>query len=102
MKSTNKKQVILKPVISEKSLTLYRNLRTATFIVEKTASKKDIAYNFEQMFGIKPENVGVVLKREESKSRNRKTYQSNTKRSMSKKAYINIGENKLDIFENIK
>lgn len=102
MKSTNKKQVILKPVVSEKSLNMYKNLRKATFIVEKAASKKDIAFNFEQMFGIKPVGITVVSQRIERKTRNRKTYQLTTKRGMSKKAYINIGENKLDIFENIK
>jgi len=102
MKALNKKQVILKPVISEKSLRLYRNMKTATFMVDRKASKKDIAYNFEQMFNIKPEKVAVVARRLETKARNRKTYQLTQKRKMGKKAYINIGENKLDIFENIK
>jgi ribosomal protein L23 len=102
MKAINKKQVIIKPLISEKTLTLYHNLKVCTFIVERESTKKDIAFTFESMFGIKPEKVKVVVGRDAVSTRNRKTYQKKTKRLIRKKAYVSIGENKLDIFENIK
>jgi large subunit ribosomal protein L23 len=102
MKQLIKKQVILKPVVSEKSLGLYNNLKVCTFEVSRDSSKKQIAYDFENMFGIKPTKVSVIVGRNLVNTRNKKTYQVSTNRRYEKKAYITIGDNKLDIFENIK
>lgn len=102
MKNISKKQIILRPIVSEKSLNLYRNLKKCTFEVDRKASKKDIITSFQEMFGIKPESIEVLRIRKQRNVRNRKTYQILTIRKESKKAYISIGENKLDIFENIK
>lgn len=81
---------------------MYNNLKVCTFEVSSDASKKQIAHDFEEMFAIKPVSVTVVTKRNLVNTRNPKTYQSSTRRVFAKKAYITIGENKLDIFENIK
>lgn len=102
MKNIVKKQVIMKPVVSEKSLNMYANLKVCTFEVAKDSTKKQIQYDFEAMFGIKPVSVTVVTKRDLINTRHKKTYQVKTRRNFAKKAYISIGENKLDIFENIK
>lgn len=102
MKQVNNKQVILKPVVSEKSLTMYANLKICTFEVSRDSSKKQIAYDFEQMFDLKPTDVKVVVNRNAStKHKSRKTGRLEIHRKYGKKAYISIGENKLDIFENL-
>lgn len=102
MEVLSKKQVILKPVLSEKSLTYYKNLKVCTFWVATDASKKDIQFSFKQAFGLDAKQVRTVVKRENRTIRNKKTYSSTEKRRYVKKAYINIGENSLDIFESIK
>ncbi len=102
MKEITKKQVIFKPIVSEKSMTLYSNLKVCTFEVARDATKKQIENDFEIMFGIKPLKTTIVVNRELVNTRNRKTYQVSTNRRFTKKAYITIGDNKLDIFENIK
>ena len=101
MNSINKKQVILKPVISEKSLGFYKNFKVTTFEVEKFSTKRDIKFAFEEMFGIKPVSIRTVRGRTEVSSRDRRTYRINVNRKEYKKAYIGIGDNKLDIFESI-
>lgn len=102
MKVAVKKQVIFKPIVSEKSLRLYNNFKVCTFVVSPDATKKQVEYSFEEVFGVKPEKIRVVMERDNVNSRHKKTYQVTTKRKASKKAYITIGDNKLDIFENIK
>lgn len=101
MKPIVKKQVIVKPVISEKSLGFYKNFKVCTFEVEKFSTKRDIMYSFEEMFGIKPVSIRTVVSRTQINSRDNRTYRINTNRKEYKKAYIGIGDNKLDIFENI-
>jgi ribosomal protein L23 len=101
MEAISKKQVILKPVLSEKSLTYYKNFKVCTFMVAPHATKKDIEFSFKQAFGIDAKAVRTVVQRKNRTVRNRKTYSANEIRTYVKKAYINIGESSLDIFESI-
>lgn len=95
-----KKQTILKPVLSEKSLNSYHNNKVCVFWVDIKSTKTDIAKNFKDHFGIEALVVRTVIQRKNSKVR---TKQRNAEvRKLAKKAYINIGDNTLDIFENIK
>lgn len=102
MKIVDKKQIILKPIFSEKTIDLYRNFKKCTFEVEYKSTKKQIATVFEELYGIKPESVDIVVLKKRRNVIDRNTYRVITKRKKGKKAYISIGDNKLDIFENIK
>lgn len=98
------KQVIIKPLITEKTYKLYKDNRVVTFIVDKKATKKNIAYYFNKIYGINPTSVRVVSSRKENTglvTKNGRLISRTHNRIKYKKAYINIGENKLEIFENI-
>ena len=100
MEVLNKKQILIRPAISEKSLLNYRNNRVCTFWVNPKSTKADIGYNFKTLFDIEPKSIRTVVLHDTS---TRGSYVNRTvKRRYMKKAYINIGDNKLDIFENIK
>ncbi len=101
--SVRKKQVIIAPVITESSLLMYRNLKVCTFWVDVRSTKKDIAVKFEDLYGIKPVSVRTTLIKKRINYRNANArYKIQTSRKLKKKAYIDIGQNVLDIFENIK
>ena len=103
MNSLSKKsQVILKPVLTEKSLSMYRLNRVCTCVVNPKSTKKDITFAFNQVYGIAPISVRTVVSRRTVASRNRKTYRTTLNRSYVKKAYINIGDKTFDLYENIK
>ncbi|BDQ04915.1 MAG: hypothetical protein KatS3mg084_0433 [Candidatus Dojkabacteria bacterium] len=101
--STKKKQVIIAPIITESSLLMYRNSKVCTFWVDVRSSKKDIAVKFEGLYGIKPISIRTALIRKRISYRNTNArYEIQTSRKLKKKAYIDIGQNVIDIFENIK
>jgi ribosomal protein L23 len=101
MEVLSKKQVIIKPILSEKSLTYYKNFKVCTFWVNPDASKKDIQFSFKSAFGIDAKTVRTVVQRKNRTVRNKKTYASKEIRTYVKKAYINIGDSSLEIFESI-
>jgi ribosomal protein L23 len=101
MKSINKKISLLRPVLSEKTLKMYNTFKICTFLVNRESTKKQIGYDFEEQFGVKPEAVRVVTSRDIVNTRNRKTYSQKLRRRFNKKAYISVGDNKIDIFEKV-
>jgi ribosomal protein L23 len=94
-----KKQLILKPVLSEKSLLGYKNNKICTFLVDSKSTKTELMREFEVLFGVKPVSITTVVSRRNKKART--ATKVTTNRKYIKKAYVNIGENSLDIFENI-
>lgn len=100
MENIVKKQIIIKPLLSEKSLGFYKNLKVCTFIVDTKASKKEIENAFKNIYGIEPVSVRTTLKRNYKVNR-KKVYSDKYKRTTQKKAYIDIGNSTLEIFENI-
>jgi ribosomal protein L23 len=100
MEALVKKQSIIRPLLSEKSVTEYRKNRTCTFWVSPKATKTEIAHEFKELFDIEAVKVQTLVSRKETNVRTKT--RSELKRKVSKKAYINIGEQTLDIFENIK
>lgn len=93
---------IKKPILTEKSLNLYNNYKICTFFVDINASKKQIGYEFENLFGIKPIYIKTSILKSRVYRRSPKDYRKLVLRKKIKKAYISIGDSTLDIFENIK
>ncbi|GIW57592.1 MAG: hypothetical protein KatS3mg083_537 [Candidatus Dojkabacteria bacterium] len=101
--SVEKKQVIIAPIITESSLLMYRNSKVCVFWVDAKSTKKDIAVKFEELYGIKPVRVRTaIIKKRMNYRKPNANYEIVTLRKLRKKAYIDIGQNVLDIFENIK
>lgn len=101
-KSSNLKVYLKNPLINEKTLYLYNNFKVCTFLVDSGATKKQIMYEFERLFGIKPIDVKTCIVKPRLSKRDPSNYRKLVIRRKYKKAYIAIGDSSLDIFENIK
>lgn len=94
-----KKQLFIRPVLSEKSLDAYRKNRVCTFWIAPQTTKSELKKEFNDVFGIVPLSITTVISRRNKSIRTAKKF--DTSRKYVKKAYVNIGDKKLDIFENI-
>lgn len=99
MKSINLKQIILRPVVTEKSLADQSNGKYY-FWVEKNANKNQIAEAFKSIFGIDPLSVNTIKVKGKVKT-NWKTRQPIMK-SDRKKAIIIVPKDKKIELLNIK
>jgi large subunit ribosomal protein L23 len=93
----NAEQVLVRPVVSEKSYALMED-GAYVFVVASDATKVDVRNAVEQVFGVKVKSVNT-LNRKGKTRRNRKT---NTvgKRSATKRAVVTLAAgDKIDLFE---
>jgi large subunit ribosomal protein L23 len=90
------RDVILKPVVSEKSYDLIQDDNTYTFIVDKRTNKTQIKQAVEAIFDVRVVNVNTMNRKGKQKRTGWVVGQrSNVKRAMVKLA---IGDS-IDIFE---
>jgi large subunit ribosomal protein L23 len=93
----NAEQVLLRPVVSEKSYALMED-GAYVFVVAPDATKIDVRHAVEQAFGVRVKSVNT-LNRKGKKRRNRKTNTVGT-RSATKRAVVTLaGGDKIDLFE---
>ena len=86
--------VLKKPVLTEKSLTLLRENKY-TFDVDVNANKIEIRNAVEKMFNVKVESVNVMNVRPKTKRVGRYTGKTNRRR----KAIVKLAEgHKIDLF----
>lgn len=91
----NPRDVILEPVVSEKSYDLIEDSNTYTFVVDRRSSKTEIKEAVQSIFGVKVIRVNTM---------NRKGKQKRTgwvvgRRSDSKRALVTLAAgNEIDIF----
>jgi large subunit ribosomal protein L23 len=92
-------QVIKRPVITEKGLTLKEKDRTLCFEVHEDASKQQIQEAVEQLFKVKVQHVRTMIV--PGKMRRRGKYSGY--RSDWKKAYVTLreGEKMIEYGENV-
>jgi large subunit ribosomal protein L23 len=91
------RQVLLKPVVSEKSYALLES-NQYTFIVHPTASKPEISDAVESIFDVTVLKVNT-LNRVGKKTRNRRTGKVGSK-SATKRAIVTLAEgDSIDLFE---
>jgi len=92
------RQVLLKPVVSEKSYALLES-NQYTFIVHPSASKPEIADAVRTIFDVTVTRVNT-LNRQGKKTRNRRTGKVGSKAS-TKRAIVTLAEgDSIDLFEN--
>jgi len=89
MSNKNPRDIIIKPVVSEKSYAAY-DQNVYTFVVAGDANKIEIRHAVEEIFGVKVTNVNTV-NRKGKRKRNRRTggYGS---RPDSKRAIVSVAE----------
>ena len=96
MTNKNPRDIIIKPVVSEKSYAAY-DANVYTFEVLASANKIQIKHAIEEIFGVKVTNVNTV-NRKGKRKRNRRTggYGS---RPNSKRAIVSVAEgDSIEIF----
>ena len=94
-KTANPRDIIIAPVVSEKSYTLMEQ-NTYTFYVATDSNKTQIKQAVEQIFGVKVDSVNTV-NREGKRKRSRTGY---GQRKSTKRAYVTLreGSDAIDIF----
>lgn len=97
MTTKDPRDVILKPVVSEKSYAAY-DANVYTFIVAPSSNKIEIRNAVEELFGRKVDKVHTI-NRKGKRKRNRRTGTWGT-RAAQKRAIITLaaGEERIDIF----
>ena len=90
------KDIIIRPIITEKSMHLTENNNTVTFVVAKNANKTEIKLAVEELFSVKVDRVNVITVR--AKAARMGQYVG--KKPGYKKAIIKLAEgHSIDIFE---
>ncbi len=91
--------VIIKPIISEKSYLAVEKSNTYTFVVSSNSSKPEIKDAIEFIFdGVKVSNVNT-LNRKGKRVRNRRN-NTWTQRSDHKRAIVTLSEGSIDLYTN--
>lgn len=91
--TANPRDIILAPVVSEKSYGLVE-MGQYTFFVRPDATKTQIKIAIEEIFGVKVESVNTI-NREGKRKRSRTGF---GKRKATKRAIVTLREGSIDIF----
>ncbi|MBT8207915.1 MAG: 50S ribosomal protein L23 [Acidimicrobiia bacterium] len=90
------RDVILKPVVSEKSYDLIQDQNTYTFLVHKTANKTEIKLAIAKIFDVKVDRVNTMNR----KGKRKRTGYVMGRRADVKRALVTLSPgNSIDIFE---
>ena len=96
------KQIIIKPMITEKSETLSEELVQYSFVVNKKANKIEIKSAVEQLYGVTVESVNTMIMPGKSKTRNTRSGLQKGKKPSFKKAIVRLSEGEeIDFFGDI-
>ncbi len=91
--------VIIEPVVSEKSYVTAEDNNAYTFIVAPSASKPEISDAVEALFeGVKVAKVNTLV-RKGKRVRNRRT-NTMSSRATTKRAIVTLAEGEIDIYGN--
>lgn len=94
----NKFDVLVKPLLSEKSNKTRESLNKYAFVVKLTASKQDVSDAVEAMFGVKVARVHTVITRGKTKRRG----SISAKQGNKKKAIVTLVSGaKIDLFADL-
>ena len=92
----NPRDIILSPVVSEKSYDLIQDFNTYTFVVDRRTNKTEIRQAIEEIFDVKVVGVNTINR----KGKRKRTGYKIGKRSDSKRALVRLADGEsIDIFE---
>lgn len=96
------KQIIIKPLITEKADKLSESLNKYTFLVNKSANKLEIKKAIKDWFNVEAASVNTVIMPSKSKVRNTKTGIQRGQKASYKKAIVTLEEgDEIDFFGEI-
>ena len=91
-------QILLRPLVTERTVSLSEKSNTVTFVVAKSANKIEIRRAVEESFGVKVESVRTMIMRGKMKRWGRWL----GRRANWKKAYVTLAEgNSINFFEGV-
>ncbi len=85
-----KKNILIKPIITEKSESLSQKRNQYCFMVHKKANKIEIKKAVEAMFSVSVESVNTMIVPAKAKSRNTKSGILRGRKPSYKKAYVTL------------
>jgi len=92
------RDIIIKPVVSEKAYQVNEASNAYTFVVSRSAGKPEISDAIEAIFpGVKVAKVNT-LNRKGKRSKNRRTNQI-TVSPTTKRAIVTLSEGEIDVFD---
>jgi large subunit ribosomal protein L23 len=93
------KQILIKPLITEKATRLADKRNTYTFVVNKDSNKIEIKNAIESLYNVTVNSVNTAIMPGKPKSRNTKTAVVRGMKASYKKAFVTLtpGE-RIDIF----
>ncbi len=86
------KQILIKPIISEKSELLSESLNQYSFIVNTKANKVEIRKAIEDMYNVSVDSVNTAIMPSKSKNRNTRSGLLRGRKSAYKKAMVTLAE----------
>lgn len=93
------KEILIKPIISEKSELLSEKLNQYSFVVNKTANKVEIRKAVEAMYSVTVSSVNTINMPSKAKNRNTKSGLIKGSKSAYKKAMVTLSEGEnIDFF----
>jgi len=96
MKTKNPRDVILEPVVSEKSYDLIQELNTYTFVVDKRSNKTEIKQAVAEIFDVRVLSVNTINR----KGKRKRTGAKIGRRKDTKRALVTLAVgDSIDIFE---
>lgn len=96
------KQILIKPIISEKSELLSGDVNHYSFVVNKKANKVEIRKAVETMYSVNVDSVNTLIMPKKAKSRNTKSRVVKGSKSSYKKAIVKLSPGEeIDFFGDI-
>lgn len=96
------KEILIKPIISEKSEFISENLGQYCFMVNKAANKIEIKKEVEKKYGVSVDSVNTLIMPKKARSRNTKSGILKGAISSYKKAIVKLSDGEeIDLFGDI-
>ena len=96
------KQILVKPIISEKAESLSEKLNQYSFVVNKSANKVEIKKAVEAMYNVSVKAVNTLIMPGKTKSRFSRTGVQKGRQSSFKKAIVTLAQGEeIDFFTEI-
>ncbi len=93
------KEILIRPIVSEKSEILSENMQQYSFIVNKTANKIEIRKAVEAQYDVAVKSVNTMIMPKKSRTRNTKSGILRGHLSSFKKAVVTLAEGEeLDLY----
>jgi large subunit ribosomal protein L23 len=94
--------ILIKPIISEKMQAVSEKYNRYGFIVDRKATKSQIKYSIEDIYGVRVDKINTLIQRGRATSRNTKAGVIRGQQNTVKKAIVFVNkEDKIDIYSNI-